>query len=138
MANSIAPEIFGLLDVKKALLLQLVGSTEKLLNGVSYLRGNIHLLLLGDPGVGKSQLLGFINRLGMRNQYTSGRGSSGVGLTAATIKNKLTNEMVLSCGPLVLADRGVCCIDEFDKMNTNDMMNLHEVMEQQTISINKV
>ncbi len=133
---SIAPSIYGYEDIKEAIMYLLLGGVPKHLpDGVS-IRGDSHTLIIGDPGTAKSQLLQYVARIAPRGLYTSGRGSSAAGLTAAVLREK-TGGMVLEAGALVLADKGIACIDEIDKMLPVDRVAIHEAMEQQTVSVAK-
>ncbi|MGI0002784.1 MAG: minichromosome maintenance protein MCM, partial [Nitrosopumilaceae archaeon] len=136
LIDSFAPHIQGHSIIKEAILLLVVGSTQRLLQDGTKIRGDINIFLVGDPGTAKSEMLKFCARIAPRGLYTSGRGSTAAGLTAAVVRDK-TGIMMLEAGAVVLGDQGLVCIDEFDKMKPEDRSALHEVMEQQSASIAK-
>ncbi|KAH9822432.1 MCM2/3/5 family-domain-containing protein [Melampsora americana] len=135
--KSIAPSIYGHEDIKTALALSLFGGVSKNIGNKYRIRGDINVLMLGDPGTAKSQFLKYVEKTAHRAVFATGQGASAVGLTASVRKDPVTREWTLEGGALVLADKGTCLIDEFDKMNDQDRTSIHEAMEQQTISISK-
>jgi len=136
LVDSFAPHIQGHTLIKEAILLLIAGSTQRLLQDGTKIRGDINIFLVGDPGTAKSEMLKFCARIAPRGLYTSGRGSTAAGLTAAVVRDK-SGIMMLEAGAVVLGDQGLVCIDEFDKMKPEDRSALHEVMEQQSASIAK-
>ncbi|MBU2576593.1 MAG: hypothetical protein KKF50_02635 [Nanoarchaeota archaeon] len=131
MAKSIAPSIWGHENVKQALALQLFSGVKKKRSDGTHMRGDIHVLLVGDPGVAKSVMLSFISSVAPKARYVSGKSSTGAGLTATVVKDELLKGWSLEAGAMVLANKGQVCIDEFDKMNEEDRSTMHEAMEQQ-------
>merc|ERR1711920_1220583 len=135
--TSMAPSIYGMKHVKTAIATSMMGGQAKITPGKHRIRGDINTLIVGDPGLAKSQFLKYVEKTFPRAVYTTGKGASAVGLTASVRTDPITREWTLEGGALVLADQGVCLIDEFDKMNESDRTSIHEAMEQQTISVSK-
>ena len=137
LVKNFAPSIYGNECIKESILLQMIGGTREVKKDGVVVRGDIHILLVGDPGAAKSQLLKSAARLSSRSSYVSGKSASGVGLTASVVKDDLVGGWALEAGAMVFSNGGVCCIDEMDKMDTDDTSAMHEALEQQTISIAK-
>ncbi len=137
LVDSVAPSIYGYEKVKEALLLQLVGGVRKIRTDKVESRGDMHILLVGDPGSGKSAMLKRVKVIAPKGRYVAGRGISGAGLTASVVRDEFLKGWSLEAGALVLASNGICCIDEMDKMIPEDRVAMHEALEQQTVSISK-
>eukprot|EP00746_Dinoflagellata_sp_MGD_P159068 gnl/MRDRNA2_/MRDRNA2_86627_c0_seq11.p1 gnl/MRDRNA2_/MRDRNA2_86627_c0~~gnl/MRDRNA2_/MRDRNA2_86627_c0_seq11.p1 ORF type:complete len:797 (+),score=26.48 gnl/MRDRNA2_/MRDRNA2_86627_c0_seq11:2170-4560(+) len=137
LAVCIAPHIFGHVNVKKSIVIMILGGLHKVVEDVHSIRGDIHVLLIGDSSSAKSELLRYVSKFSPRGVYTSGRSSTAAGLTACLAKDPDTFEYMLDAGALMLSDEGICCIDDFDKISEKDKMAIHEAMEQQSITITK-
>ena len=137
LINSIVPSIYGHDKIKEAVLVQMAGGVRKIRDDGSITRGDIHILLIGDPGAGKSQILKRVSKVAPKGRFVSGKGASGAGLTAAVVKDEFMSGWSLEAGALVLGNRGICCIDELDKMSNEDRDAMHEALEGQTVTISK-
>jgi replicative DNA helicase Mcm len=137
LAGSIAPSIWGYEEIKKALVLQMFGGVRKVGNDRSIKRGDLHILLMGDPGVAKSVTLKFISDMAPKGRYIVGKAASGAGITATVVKDEFLKGWALEAGAMVLANKGIVCIDEIEKMDPNDRSAMHEALEQQTVTISK-
>ena len=137
MAESIAPSIYGYEEVKQALVLQLFGGVKKKRADGTEARGDIHILLVGDPGVAKSVVLKFMSALAPKGRYVVGKAASGAGITATVVRDEFLRGWSLEAGAMVLSNKGLVCIDEIDKMEPQDRSAMHEAMEQQTVTISK-
>jgi replicative DNA helicase Mcm len=137
MASSIAPSIWGYEEIKKALVLQMFGGVRKISTDKSVKRGDIHILLCGDPGTAKSQTLKFISEMAPKGRYIVGKAASGAGITATVVKDEFLRGWALEAGAMVLANKGIICLDEIEKMDPNDRSAMHEALEQQCVTISK-
>src|SRR3989344_4046130 len=137
LAESIAPSVWGYEEIKKSLILQLFGGVKKELSDGSNQRGDIHILLVGDPGVAKSVILGFMSKIAPKGRYVVGKSTSGAGLTATVVRDEYLKGWALEAGAMVLANKGLVCIDELEKMDPQDRSAMHEAMEQQSVTISK-
>ena len=137
LSQSIAPSVYGLELIKEAILLQMFGGIKKIKSDKGKTRGDIHILLVGDPGTAKSVILKFVSTIAPKGRYVSGKATTGAGLTAAVVKDEFLKGWSLEAGALVLSNKGCVCIDEIEKMDENDRSTMHEALEQQTISISK-
>jgi len=137
LARSISPSVWGYQEIKESLALQLFGGVQKQRSDGTWTRGDIHILMVGDPGVAKSVMLKFISTIAPKGRYVSGKSASGAGLTATVVKDEFLRGWALEAGAMVLSNKGLVCIDELEKMDENDRSTMHEAMEQQTVTISK-
>src|SRR3989338_5502306 len=137
LARSISPSIYGHEEIKKAMVLQLFGGIKKTHGDGSQSRGDIHVLLVGDPGVAKSVTLKFMAGISPKGRYVVGKSATGAGLTATVVRDEFLRGWSLEAGAMVLSNKGLVCIDELEKMAPEDRSSMHEALEQQTVTISK-